>query len=676
MKLSDRLVVFVAAFVVYWMTLAPTVYVGDTGELLAAAHGLGIPHPTGYPLYLLAVKAFATLVPLENFAFRANLFSALCAAAAAQILASSFWLLFSRRWLAVSLGLAFAFVEPIWSQAVVARTYSLAALFSTGLLWCAVRWWKDPHPRWWFRHNLLLGFALANHPMVIAHVLAFGALVIFHRRDECRHVRALLLSGLCVIPGGLVYGYLPLRASADPAVEYHVPIQTATGGHQFGDLATFSNLKSYLTREFHHGQRWMESPTDVLRIAGHHLALSRELWLGLPLLLIGLWRRIRSKRAWLGFVGLLWLGNLGPLAWHGAWWDIFLYPRYMTVSWVGLLVLVGFGADWITRSAESSGARWLGPVVAAAVPTILLTANFARCDRSEHALAEDYAYALLQEIPVGAQFGTAADNALYPMMYLHFVESVRPDLRIVNEVQLGGSTDLTQPIYSPDLTSPYPQLMTQPVGLTSRFVPAGTPQERLQDLDVPAIRGLDGEYALDAISASVVGQIHADLARAQANRGQLEDARASMVKVLEFDAGRPWGAQRAAQLGYGLAARNMGADGNRELARQDLDLADRLVQHAADHGDPRDSMTRLLQERGRGYRELLQASELLTTNPEQGFGHLERAMALLPHEIQWQTYYLQVLAQRGKQAEAKAHLDKLLQTNPGHPGLMALRGRL
>ena len=70
---------FVIAFAVYWFTLAPAVWVGDSGELIAAAHTLGIPHPTGYPLWLLLVKGFSSVVPFGSVAWRANLFSALCA---------------------------------------------------------------------------------------------------------------------------------------------------------------------------------------------------------------------------------------------------------------------------------------------------------------------------------------------------------------------------------------------------------------------------------------------------------------------------------------------------------------------------------------------------------------------------------------------------------------------
>ena len=49
--------VALAVFFVYAAGACPTIFVGDSGELVTAVHVLGIPHPTGYPLYVLLGKA-------------------------------------------------------------------------------------------------------------------------------------------------------------------------------------------------------------------------------------------------------------------------------------------------------------------------------------------------------------------------------------------------------------------------------------------------------------------------------------------------------------------------------------------------------------------------------------------------------------------------------------------
>src|SRR5438552_2046632 len=55
------LLVGLVAFGVYLCTLAVSIVWGDSPELTAAAYNLGIPHPTGYPLYMLLSHAFLKL---------------------------------------------------------------------------------------------------------------------------------------------------------------------------------------------------------------------------------------------------------------------------------------------------------------------------------------------------------------------------------------------------------------------------------------------------------------------------------------------------------------------------------------------------------------------------------------------------------------------------------------
>ncbi|MGD9101843.1 MAG: DUF2723 domain-containing protein, partial [Anaerolineae bacterium] len=61
---------------VYGLTLAPGLtwahYGADGGDLVTAAHTLGVPHPPGYPTYTLLAWLF-TRLSLGNVAWRVNL---------------------------------------------------------------------------------------------------------------------------------------------------------------------------------------------------------------------------------------------------------------------------------------------------------------------------------------------------------------------------------------------------------------------------------------------------------------------------------------------------------------------------------------------------------------------------------------------------------------------------
>ncbi len=88
---------FFAPFFLYVATLAPTVTFEDSGEFIAAASHLGVPHPPGYPLWCLLAHAF-TWIPWGSVAERVHLCSAFFGAATAWFVYSVTLRLFGNRY--------------------------------------------------------------------------------------------------------------------------------------------------------------------------------------------------------------------------------------------------------------------------------------------------------------------------------------------------------------------------------------------------------------------------------------------------------------------------------------------------------------------------------------------------------------------------------------------------
>jgi tetratricopeptide (TPR) repeat protein len=84
-RLVCAAIVFTVSLALYSLTLAPTVTLVDSGELIAASSELGVAHPPGFPLYT-ALAHLATLVPAGNIAQRVNFASALFAALASAMM--------------------------------------------------------------------------------------------------------------------------------------------------------------------------------------------------------------------------------------------------------------------------------------------------------------------------------------------------------------------------------------------------------------------------------------------------------------------------------------------------------------------------------------------------------------------------------------------------------------
>ena len=169
-------VVFAASMVLYLMTLCPTVYNGDSGDLTTASYVLGVAHPTGYPLYMLVGKIFS-LIPYGNIAFRYNLMSAVFCALSAVFVCLSIRLLTKSDLAAVGGGLMAAFATSVWNQATVAQTHGLLGTFVAALIWFSLKWRDTKKTKWLFFATVTFGLGLSNHVSLIFCLPAFAYLV-------------------------------------------------------------------------------------------------------------------------------------------------------------------------------------------------------------------------------------------------------------------------------------------------------------------------------------------------------------------------------------------------------------------------------------------------------------------------------------------------------------------
>jgi tetratricopeptide (TPR) repeat protein len=147
--------VFCFAFAVYMLTLTPTVPFWDSGEFIAVANILGVPHPPGTPFFVLLARV-ATLVPWASVAQRVNALSALSAALTvwltyltclrlirlAQGTEREAW----HEWVAVAAAgvgaLMLAFSDGFWENSVEAEVYQMMSLAQVLVFWLGLRWWE------------------------------------------------------------------------------------------------------------------------------------------------------------------------------------------------------------------------------------------------------------------------------------------------------------------------------------------------------------------------------------------------------------------------------------------------------------------------------------------------------------------------------------------------------
>jgi len=169
-----------ALVLAYLLTLAPTVTLWDSGEFLAAAATLGVPHPPGTPLFVVALSAWGTITGPVPLALASNIATALAAATAAGGMA---WLV--ARWTRVPLaGVAAALVGGTtatwWQSATETEVYAHAALLVV-LTLVAAEWAGS---RWSARHRLLVAFAFGLAvPLHISALVGGPAIILLAASD-------------------------------------------------------------------------------------------------------------------------------------------------------------------------------------------------------------------------------------------------------------------------------------------------------------------------------------------------------------------------------------------------------------------------------------------------------------------------------------------------------------
>lgn len=433
--------VFAPLFAAYLRTLSPTVPFEDGGEMIGPSYTLGINHPPGYPVYVLLGRLWA-LWPLGDLAFRYNLLSAVCMAAACANAA-----LVTRRlagWLrpgpgpaaplaGLAAGLLLGAAPHTWWQAVIAEKYAMNLLFNSVLLWIIVGLIPEPgagrRPGASPRRLLLLatawGVSASHHGQTIyfaaaAALAGWWTLGRMSGRGRARLIAlvvALIALGLSV---KLVY--LPVRSETEPLFNWNSP-------NRAGWLAEYLSGAPYQARIFY----W--APAQV---AGRLVAHLREYpayqlgWPGVALALAGFAGLFaRHRRA--GFVLAAAAATGVAYCVNFSLEGIAIQTYYLPVQ---MLLAIGAGCG-LALAAERLGSmhRRLPAALAAAALLWIgwrgaATAKAAARDR--HYYAFDFAHALLKSVEPGAIFAAFGDYDLFPLWYVHRLRGERPDVILVN----------------------------------------------------------------------------------------------------------------------------------------------------------------------------------------------------------------------------------------------------
>ncbi|MFH1679681.1 MAG: DUF2723 domain-containing protein [Candidatus Eisenbacteria bacterium] len=391
---------FASALLLYLLTLAPSVQPGDGPELTVAARVLGVPHPSGYPLYTAIGRLF-TLLPFGSVAARMNLFAAVAGAAAVGLFGA--WILRVTGSVPASFltAAALATSRTFWRESTSAEVYTLSALF-LALLLLVLPERKDP--RRVLVSAYLWGLALTNH-LALAFVLPpFALLMLLKGRPS---PRPFLLAKVLFLVGLTPYALLPVRASLGPLWNW-------------GDTASFGNLIAHVAGTKYWGYLAGGGMTGGL--AGWAKGLAWELtpavWIAVPL---GLWFLGRERR---DLLFLVLAGSVLTLAYTFRYGihdpEAYFIPVHML-----LLVPAAF---LLARSGRVAGRAAALLLLAAVV------AQGARNRPGDRLLLDEHLANVLATVEENGALVVEGDAETFGLLYATIAEGKRTDLALWNPV--------------------------------------------------------------------------------------------------------------------------------------------------------------------------------------------------------------------------------------------------
>lgn len=238
MLISVFLTLFV--FGTYLHGVSPSVYGGDSGDVILSAWFAGIAHAPGYPLNALIGWIFTHLPYNATVAFKADVMAAFFQALVVLLSYLIVKKITKNLLVAVFAALTLGFTYVFWLYAHIIEVFQLNVLLVAISVFFLMSWrerelLKKPKISLFYLAILFLGLAIFHHLTSVLVLPAFLYLVFKTKRDIFKKKIILLKSFLVLFVGILPYLYFPIASLREVPTNWR-------------DASTFAQLFKLITR--------------------------------------------------------------------------------------------------------------------------------------------------------------------------------------------------------------------------------------------------------------------------------------------------------------------------------------------------------------------------------------------------------------------------------------------
>lgn len=455
------------AFIVYVLTLAPSVVQIDSGELAAVQFTLGIAHPTGYPLYSIIGYLFS-LIPLPfTKIFQLNLLAAIYCSAAVGVFtytsniflnniesfrtskddkstkkkksktknqnvkeSKDYFFISNKIKIIISVmgGLILAFSKTFWFQSTSVEVYSLHLLLISIILLTLIKAYVNNEyssNRKWFILPAALALGFTNHMTTLLILPAVGYLYFDKNKFSSGSFKLLFgMISLFFLILILAYTYLPIRALQNPPLNWGNPIDLER-------IIRHISGKQY--------QVWLFSSAEAASKQLNYFIknLPSEFFFTFLLTMIGLIVSFFKVRKFFFFTFIL----LVSTVLYSINYDINDIDAYFLLAYISLSFFAIMGIFWTISFFEIKKISIKISLIAVSVLVLIqVVFNYQNVNQSGNLAYEDYTKTLLNTIPPKSiVFSYQWDFFISQSYYFQLVENYRSDVIIIDKELLRRS---------------------------------------------------------------------------------------------------------------------------------------------------------------------------------------------------------------------------------------------
>lgn len=434
------LILFLNIFLFYLYTLFPTVAAyRDSGEFATVGYLLGVAHPPGYPLYTIALYLLARLIPLGNFAYRANILSAIFSSFTALVLFNLFRKIQKKNvahnkflnLVSYLVVLCFSFGYLQWYLSLVSEMYTLNTFFASLVLLITFLYFREDK-RYIYLLFFIFALGIANRlDLIFFFPCLILALIDYIKNEKSYRIKNIYLLSFLFLLGISCYLYLPIRSNSQPYIDWNNP--------QYLDRFWAS-----LTRKTHGSTldlissqyKPFENFEDGLEFYFSHL-LRNLGYIGIVFVILGIrfnsYYGVSLFLSWfLSAIYFIYKANMPPNPHALAILEAhFLLPNIIVWIWFFLGIL------YIYKKFNNFLAYLIFFL------TFILCFNFIdnykRLNKRNNFYAYDYTTNVLRSLPPKSLLIVKEDVQLFSLWYRNFVENKRKDINIIASGLSGSS---------------------------------------------------------------------------------------------------------------------------------------------------------------------------------------------------------------------------------------------